>query len=61
MKFSILVATLCLFAELAFGADSDVLQLGDSDFDSVIKETPAALVAFTGNENYYNYILIEIN
>lgn len=47
MKFSLIVVV-CLVAELAFAAESDVLQLGDSDFDSVIKETPAALVAFTG-------------
>lgn len=49
MKFSILVAICCLVAELAFAAESDVVQLGDSDFDTFIKDNPAALVAFTGN------------
>lgn len=47
MKFTIFVA-IFLFAELAFGAESDVVHLGDSDFESFIKDNPAALVAFTG-------------
>lgn len=47
MKFTIFVA-LFLCAELAFAAESDVVQLTDSDFDTFIKENPVALVAFTG-------------
>jgi hypothetical protein len=47
MKLAIFLA-FCLIAELAFGAESDVLQLTDSDFDTVLKDTPVALVAFTG-------------
>lgn len=50
MKFTIL-AVLFFGAELAFGAESDVVQLGDSDFDTFIKENPVALVAFTGKKD----------
>lgn len=46
MKFTILA--LFLFANSARSAESDVLHLGDSDFDTFIKDNPAALVAFTG-------------
>jgi hypothetical protein len=47
MKFAIFLAVF-LIAELAFAADSDVLHLGDNDFDTVLKDTPVAVVAFTG-------------
>jgi thiol-disulfide isomerase/thioredoxin len=45
MKFCILLA-LCFIAELAIGAESDVLDLTDSDFDSTIKEFPVVLAMF---------------
>lgn len=45
MKFFILLA-LCLIAELAIGAESDVLDLTDADFDTTIKEFPVVLAMF---------------
>lgn len=45
MKFLIYIAFLFI-AELAFASESDVLDLGDNDFDTVIKENPTTLVMF---------------
>lgn len=45
MKLYILIAFLFV-AELAFCAESDVLDLTDADFDSAIKEYPVVLAMF---------------
>jgi hypothetical protein len=45
MKLLVLLAFLFI-AELAHSAESDVLDLTDSDFDTTIKELPVALAMF---------------
>lgn len=58
MKFTIF-AVIFLIAELAtncWSAESDVIHLSDSDFESFMKENPVALVAFTGKSLAYQLI-----
>ena len=45
MKLFILLAFLFI-AELAIGAESDVLDLTDADFDATVKQYPVVLAMF---------------
>lgn len=50
MKLYTLLFLLSLnFANSAFGAESDVLNLGDTDFNTRVSEVETTLVMFYGN------------